>query len=232
MRLNQARAYQHQHYNEFIRWGESNVQFKFGDHIAPGIGKIRIKIPITSGTHLHLEIDVVDLDIPLILGLDVLRNDKLLVNYIDNTIYFCNHAVRRPIVHKLGHVFLEWNEQEILFSKDELRLHRHFVHPSGSKLHQLIAHADPSKANPSTRRLIEEISAACHNRKTYQSSPLRFKAAIPADRNIFNQVLSIDLLWLQERPALHIIDEQTGFRSAAFLKSKSASSIWDAFIAC
>lgn len=210
---------------------KSNVRFKFGEQVAPGIGEIDIRIPVDDGLHLDLSIDVVALDIPLIIGLDILRGHNLLVNYLDNTIRFCSYGITRPISQKLGHVFLQWDEHRILFTKAELtRLHMHFMHPSASKLFQLIARSDPSKDNPSIKKLIEEITAACNNCKAYHASPLRFKAAIPSDRLTFNQTISIDLLWLYDRPVLQVIDDQTGYRNAAFIKSKSASDIWNAFM--
>lgn len=108
----------------------------------------------------------------------------------------------------------------------------HFMQPSASKRSQLIARADPRKSNPSIRKLSEDITSACASCKTCQSAPLRFKASIPAVRIIFKQVLYIETLWLHERPVLHVIADRSGFRSAAFLTVKSASIIWDLFIAC
>lgn len=230
--LEQARAYQRIYPNS-LTMTKSNVQFKFGEQIEQGVGNVCIKVPVDEGNHIDLNVDVVDLDIPLIIGLDVLRGHKLLVNYIDNTMHFCNFKINRPIKHKLGHMFLEWDAHEILFTREELvRLHLHFMHPSASKLYQLISRADPSKANPTIKRLVEEVSTACDNCKSYRASPLRFKAAIPNDRIIFNQTISVDLLWLHERPVLHVLDDQTGYRNATFLKSKSAEDIWNAFLGC
>lgn len=111
--VNQARAYQKQNLCAIVK-GKPNVQFRFGEQVASRIGKVNIKIPINDNNHLSLMIYVVDLDIPLVIGLDVLRGHRLLVNYIENTIYFCDHKIYRPIKQKMGHVFLEWNEHEIL----------------------------------------------------------------------------------------------------------------------
>lgn len=230
--LSQAQAYSNEHPGSFSAT-ESNVRFRFGEQVVPAIGLIRIRIPITASLHLDLAVDVVDLDIPLILGLDILRGKGLLVDYINNELKFCNHDLSLPITSKYGHVFLEWDYHTIHFTKTELiRLHTHFMHPSASKLYDLIARANPEKASPSIKRLINEITDACTQCKTYASAPLRFKASIPSDRITFNQVVSVDLLWLYDRAVLHVIDEHTGFRNAAFLKSKSSKDIWNAFMGC
>lgn len=194
---------------------------------------MHIKFPIKKHSHLDFHVEVVDLDIPLIIGLDILRSRKLLVDYVENTLIYCNEKIKRPITYKLGHVFVEWDQSEILFTREELsRLHLHFMHPSASKLFALISRSDPSKANPSVKQLIDEIPAACNTCRSFKSSPLRFKATIPDDKVLFNHTISVDLVWLHEKPVLHIIDEQTGFRNACFLKSKSASDIWNAFVGC
>lgn len=96
----------------------------------------------------------------------------------------------------------------------------------------LVARAVPLKANPSIQRLLEEVTNSCATFKPYKSAPLRFRASIQNDKIVFSQVLSIDLFWLYDRPVLHFIDEQTGFRNASFFKSKSAKDIWNAFICC
>lgn len=201
--------------------------------MASSVGKLSIKFPIDQYNHMDLVIDVVHVDIPLIIGLDILKSQKLLVNYVGNTLVYCNEKTIRPITFKHGHVFVESDQSELLFTREELTiLNLHFMHPSASRLFRLISRADPIKANPSVQRLVEEISAACKDCKSFKSSPLRFKAAIPDDQIIFNHTVSVDLVWLYEKPALHVIDEQTGFRNACFLKSKSATDIWNAFTAC
>lgn len=86
----------------------------------------------------------------------------------------------------------------------------------------------PPLPENSSRRLPQGAIDARH------TSHLRLDSRQPSRlyRIVLNQVISIDLLWLQERPLLHIIDDHTGFRSAAFLKHKSASNVWNAFVAC
>lgn len=106
------------------------------------------------------------------------------------------------------------------------------MHPSTSRLFQLISRADPTKGKPSVKKLIDDVTDECNTWKAFKSSPLRFKATAPRDRLIFNHTVWIHLVWLFEKPVLHVIDEQTGFRDPCFLKTKSASDIWNSFVAC
>lgn len=145
--LNQAIAYDTLHPG-WLSEHETAIKFKFGEQVAKSIGKIQIKFRIDQHNHLDLMIDVVHVDIPLIIGLDILRSRKLLVNYVHNTLIYCNEKVNRPITFKYGHVFVEWDQSEILFTSEELtRFHLHFMHPFTSRLLQLIPRSDPTKAN-------------------------------------------------------------------------------------
>lgn len=107
-----------------------------------------------------------------------------------------------------------------------------FMHPSAFKLYSFISRSDPSKANLSIKNPVEQIIAACDNCKSYKSSPLRFKAAIPSDQILFSQIISVDFLWLYDKPVLHVIDKQTGFGNASFVKSKYVKDIFNSFMWC
>lgn len=75
-----------------------------------------------------VHMDVVNLNIPLIIGLYVLKAHKLLVNYVDNGPHFCNEGVKQPLTYKLGHFFFEWNTNEMFLTLEDLtRLHLHFM---------------------------------------------------------------------------------------------------------
>lgn len=173
------------------------------------------------------------MDIPLIIGLDILRSRKLLVNYVDNSLQYCNEGIKRPFKCKLGYVFFEWNPNEILFTRGELvRLHLHFMRPSSQRLFELISRFDPTKNDPSMRKLIDSITKAWSTCRSFKFAPLPFKASIPKEHIIFNHTISIDLLWLNEKPVIHVIDEETKCLNAWFLKSRSSVYIWNAFIGC
>lgn len=86
--------------------------------------------------------------------------------------------------------------------------------------------------NKIVRDLLEKISAACEPCQEFKSRPLLFKAILPPERLVFNNAISIDIVWINDYPVLHVIDDHTGFRNAVFLRSKSAEDIWSPFMAC
>ena len=135
------------------------------------------------------------------------------------------------ITRKHGHMFVEWGEQEICYTKAELqKLHLHSFHPSVTKLYNLLKRARPQEVNAETRRVLEEIADACTNCHEHRDRPYRFRVSIPADRLKFNHEVAIDLMWMKGNPLLHIVDTQTHYQNAILLKGESAQVVWNAFI--
>lgn len=230
--LAQAESYARNHPGSLTLKPRS-LRFRFGHHVIQSMGKVNIRIPQGNNSHLSLSIHVVNLDIPLIIGLDVLKSYHLLINYLANQLEFPSTGTTMPLVYKRGHIFLEWDHQSILFTKAELtRLHLHFMHPAADRLFQLIKRASTHSATHSVKQLIENITSACRTCQEFKSRPIRFRASIPPGQLVFNESISIDLLWLENKPALHVIDDHTGFRNAVFLRSKTADDIWSAFVSC
>lgn len=53
---------------------------------------------------------------------------------------------------------------------------------------------------------------------------------MPHDEIIFNQELAIDLVWLNGKPALHIVDTHTMYQSADYNTTKDAGALWEVFL--
>ncbi len=96
--------------------------------------------------------------------------------------------------------------------------------------------AKPTEINSETRELLQEIADHCDTCQRYSSPPLRFKASIPDESElVFGDELSIDLMFLDSKAVLHIVDTATRFSAATFLDShgetygQSVDGIWLAF---
>lgn len=63
----------------------SHLSFKFGNVITPSLGIMKFRFPCPTGGSLDIDINVVDLDVPLLLELRELRQHQLLVDYLNNT---------------------------------------------------------------------------------------------------------------------------------------------------
>jgi hypothetical protein len=62
-------------------------------------------------------------------------------------------------------------------------------------------------------------------------SPGRFKFTLKDDYE-FNYSVVIDILYLEGKPVLQVIDSAISFGAARFLKDMSARAAWDTLRAC
>ena len=62
------------------------LSFKFGNKITPSLGIMKFRFPSPDGGSTDIDMDVIKLDVPLLLGLRELREHRLLVEYLTNTL--------------------------------------------------------------------------------------------------------------------------------------------------
>ena len=214
--LPQAEAYHHFANSPIIPQPTNNV-FRFGDGCFPSIGTICIALPAGSKALRPLTINIVAIDIPFLLGLDELDKARMYVDNVDNVMRFKDADFTLPLTRKLGHIYLTWILPSALFTRLELRkLHLHFFHPTDTKLFALISRAHPAKATPATRKLVADISKRCDTCQRFSPKPLSFSVSTP-DEIPFNAVISMELMYLDHQPVLHVIDVQINFTAACFL---------------
>ncbi len=218
---------------------KSNHRYKFGEDKQDSIGSIYIRIPLISNKMIQIKVDVVRANVPFLIGLDLLDEFKLYVNTVTNQLIAPNLNLATPLVRKLGHIYLEWNkEDKILYTKQELvRIHRHFSHPATDKLLNLLKLARPWETDSETKDILEEIKKNCETCQRFAPPPIRFKVTLPTeDELVFGDELSIDLMWIDGKATLHIIDTATRFSAATFLDShgenfgQSVEGVWMAFV--
>lgn len=181
--------------------------------------------PYLETLSFQLEIKFVHVSVPLLFGLDTLDLHALVPDNVDNVLAKKTFNWSIQITRKFGRMYLEWDFFEILYKKTELRkIHMHFYHTSANKLLKLISEAKSENATPETRTLIERISksrAACQR---CTPRPQSFQVSMPG-RVIFNSKIALDLMFLGKLPVLPVVDTQTHFSSAFFLKSQTREAI-------
>jgi len=211
---------------------QSKFAFRFGNEVFASLGTIPVRIPTPDGSFLGLDMDVVEANIPMLVGLDVLDREKLVADNVQNKLVAKHRGWSLPITRKLGHMYVEWDFSSALYTKSELqKFHRHFYHPSVNKLFNLIGRAKPEDATPETRKLLEDISKACATCQRFTPKPQSFQVSVPKGI-VFNQDLALDLMFLDSMAVLHVVDTQTHFSSAIFLQGQSVEDIWYAFLEC
>ena len=116
-------------------------------------------------------------------------------------------------------------------------MHRGFSHPTAEKLYDLLKVAKPDEVDSETKKVLDEISKYCEICQRNARPPLRFKVTIPTKDNLkFCEEVSMDLMFLDGKAVLHVIDTATRFSAATFLDShgqnygQSTEGIWLAFL--
>ncbi len=95
-------------------------KFKFSDGVFSSLGTMQIRISTPNNSLFKIKVNVIPANVPLILGLDVLDNEKLVVNSVQKEFQATNCGWSMSLTHKHGHLFLTWNSKSILFTKSEL----------------------------------------------------------------------------------------------------------------
>lgn len=131
---------------------------------------------------------------------------------------------------KMGNLYMEWNT-DICFTKSKIRrLHRHFSHPSHSKLIALIERAKPEEATSKTRSTIAKIRRADRTCQRNSKEPSRFRVSMPPEDCILNHTVALDLMKIAGSTILHCVDHDTKFSAAAFTTRETSRSIWQTFL--
>jgi hypothetical protein len=221
----QLEAYLRENPRTKVDWtpGTTNISFG-GQGPTPSQGTVRIHNPIGTVTY-----HVLGTPTPFLL---CLADADRLGAYFNNV---RNVIVRKdgttvPVVRKWGHPFFNISTAEAasFFTETELRrLHRRFGHPRTERLHTMLTAA----GHDVDTSVLEEIQKFCHFCQSHDRAPQRFKFTIKDDSH-FNYEIIIDVVRINNRDVLHVIDTDTSFQAAIFLKSMSARDAWDALCKC
>jgi hypothetical protein len=230
--LSQARAYN----QAAITIRQRKVHFRFANDVKQSIGQLPISIPTPEGS-IEILVDVVDAPVPFLIGLDILDEYKLVCNNVDNRLErreLCNgteSSIRWtiPIVRKGGHLFVECNRISSVLMSDVqlLKIHKQFGHPSPEKLYDLIRRADPE--TDVKKATLQGISRECGTCQRFSKKPLCRQVSLPNDNVIFNRQVDLDILYINQKAILHMIDHDTRFAAARYVR-ESTENIWETFI--
>lgn len=228
----------------------SSLTFSFAKQRFPSLGKVSLILTTPDGTQpITIHLDVVSADVPPLLGLDVLDLNKLMIDNVHNRLarrskhyskttgldYYVEQWFIPLLRGKSGHLYcnLQPPDFQIRYSRpDLLRLHRQFYHPSAGKLFALLNRADPSKANAETLRILHDIGSRCDPCQRVCNAPLRFRVSFGSDSARFNERIFMDIVYINNYPILHIVDEGTRYSAAVRLLNQSTSHIWTMIIRC
>lgn len=198
---------------------------------------------------MYVELDVVSADIPPLLGMDVLDRESITPCTVSNRL------IKRILISKKDteeddqyldlwsvpltrsrsqHLFARMDyHSSIYFTRTQLhRLHQQFYHPSAEKLYNLVKKSRPEDTTPETLTILKEISKECDSCQRISAAPQRFRVAIGSEHVQLNERILLDLMYIEGKPVLHIIDESTKFSAARFIPNKKVDTIWKTLIKC
>lgn len=143
------------------RTHQCTTRFKFGNTTYDGLGKLNVRIPIVDDYFIDVEASILDVDVPLLIGLDVLKRLKVILDFSEFTMSSTSEDWTVPLARKLGHAYIEWTDN-ILYTENELmKIHRHFYHPSTDKLYAIIKLAEPLTTNTGIYETLDKIRNSC-----------------------------------------------------------------------
>lgn len=226
----------------------SSRSFRFGDVSCKSRGTILLMMETPTGIPpVEVNCDIVDVDVPALLGMDVLDREKLIADTVSNRL-----VQRIPMTSPDGKIFFidGWSvpmkrsssshvyvkidtSTRIHFTRAQLsKLHRQFFHPSASKLYNLLKKARPDEVDLETLETLQDISKRCDPCQRIKPAATRFRVSFGAEDVRFNERLLIDLMFIGTKPILHIVDEATRFSAARFMKSTQVEDIWGTLLTC
>lgn len=195
----------------------------------------RIRHALPDQSLLNIVADFVD--IPLSIGIDFMDSEALLADNIRNNLFCQPENLELAITRKNMRMFIGWEVKAILFTKFELyRRHRQLYHRSAGKLFNDMKRAFPGKCSSTVRHTLKRIAEDCIICQKI-SVPHRFKITLPNEKGIFNGVIAMDIISLdvgkrKKAPVLHVLDANTHFQNAIFVKGESSYDICNASMEC
>ena len=204
----------------------SNAQFVgLGKGVVHSLEKATIRMPLGKNTFIDFETDIVQQDIPIMFGLDQHKKHSCSSDEFHNTFTHHPSSTTVPVVVKNGHMFVQWNQSEVLFTRKQLsQLHDRFGHPSARSLMNVLKRAEMSAT---TKRILDDITNRCKACQTFARKPSTFQVSMPMDDIFFYHEIEVDLFWIDSKAVLHIIDRGTRYSVAKFVEKVSAEHLWN-----
>ena len=77
---------------------------------------MEIRIPAPDGSYIAFEVDVMNADVPLFLGLDLLDREQLVADNLENVLDSRRHGWKLPLTTTNRHLYLTWQLRSTLFT--------------------------------------------------------------------------------------------------------------------
>ena len=199
------------------------------------IGVAIIPIPFPDlGITCDVLFHIIEGDVPSLFCLSDMKREGLDLRILKDRV---DHMGRsQALTYHNALLWHKWTPTDCnfaLYTEPELRkLHRSFGHPAASALSNLLKKARPDEFDASVREALDDITRACDPCQRYSTKPRRFKLAVGTEELRFNHVVAVDVMTIDKRPVLHMVDESTHFMTARWLPLMTSIETWKAIRRC
>lgn len=205
----------------------------FGNGSEKSHGTAPIHFPLGATTVTFQAHILQEVTVPLLIFIDEMKLWGIYFNNIENTLVHTPRDQCINIKREGAHPFILWSLViNCHYTTTELsRLHRRFGHPHAEKLLQLLRKASLDNVTKTTRPTLEHITSSCGSCQVFAARRRRFKLTLH-DKAHFNSIVYVDLFWIDEKTALHVVVEATRYQEARWVRSLNAENIWQALRIC
>ena len=106
----------------------------------------------------------------------------------------------------------------------------HLKYSSAEKLMNILKRPKVKNIDSNIQKMLDKIAQSCETCMTFSRSPHRLRVTSPPEKFIFSEEVAIDLMWLEGKAILHVVDCRTHFNSASQFKGHSVEDLWEAYI--
>ena len=228
----------------------SQQVFKFGEGNSLA-SEGTVKLPALIGSqHVTIETEIIDANIPMLLSKDAMKRAGTILNFITDQVEMLGE-IHDLVSTTSGHYAIPLSKanskcndnaqnQITLISKCiketqdnpkkiAAKLHRQFCHCSAEKLKLLVQNSKIWNDNKLLLKEIDLISQNCQVCKRYKKSPPTPIVGLPMS-STFNECVAMDIISLEGKYILHLIDMFTIYSVACVRNTKGQNAITDAIM--
>jgi hypothetical protein len=204
-------------------------KFRCGNEVHPSLGHFQFRIPVGGSFFQSIEVDLVDVQNPFLLGLNDMQDLAATIDLHD--LSWIVNGERNKLELRDQHLWMPLPDiDSCCFTKQELQLlHRRLGHPHTDRIMALLKKAAPSEISAETRTVLNDLIRSCEQCQRTQPRPLVYRVSTPDDI-VFGHELLIDLFKLKGKTVLHCVDRGTGLIAAKFVPGETARDIWDTLL--
>ena len=220
---------------------ESNKMFRFGNGKSFK-SKGKVDIPANLGSHkVKINADVVDLDIPLLMSRNTMKKAGTKLDFVNDRVNMLGEDIDLNFTSS-GHYIIQLNKvlqdknksavDEVFLSTENLpdvekqrialKLHKQFAHANCEKIINLLK--DAGNNDTVLFKCVREVGETCEICMKHKPKKSHSVVGFSLAKD-FNEVVSMDLKFIEGVPCLHLVDNATRLSSGAVLRSKHPKEV-------